>query len=137
MERKQVTMLKLIALFKFRPGMSREEGIEYYENRHVPLILELFPDSFVDYRRNYLEGSDLIVPEHVETAPPPPGIDMMTELWFETRDKFDAMIAAMGDPQVGGRVAADEENFLDRTSMTMFLVDERRTERVPAPAREG
>jgi hypothetical protein len=34
---------------------------------------------------------------------------------------------ATADPAVGDRIKRDEENFLDRTSMTMFLVDERIT----------
>lgn len=120
-------MIKLVALFKFKPGLAREEGIAYYEERHVPLILELFPDHFVDYRRNYFMLDQLVVPDHVDAAPPPPISDMMTELWFESRKRYEAMIAAMGDPAIGDRVAADEANFLDRASMTMFLVDERRT----------
>jgi uncharacterized protein (TIGR02118 family) len=120
-------MIKLVALFKFKPGLAREDGIAYYEERHVPLILDLFPDHFVDYRRNYFMLDQLVVPDHVDAPPPPPTSDMMTELWFKSREQYEAMIAAMGDPAIGGRVAADEANFLDRASMTMFLVDERRT----------
>lgn len=127
-------MVKLVALFKFKPGLSRAEAIDYYENRHVPLILKLFPDHFVDYRRNYFEP-DLLVPGHVSTPPPPRDSDMMTELWFESRERFDAMISAMGDPAIGDRVAADEANFLDRTSMTMFLVSEHRTPGLASPER--
>lgn len=127
-------MIKLVALFKFKPGLSRKDGIDYYENRHVPMILELFPDHFIDYRRNYFELDRLVVPEHVDAPPPPPASDMMTELWFESQERYDAMIAAMGDPAIGARVAADEANFLDRSSLTMFLVDERRTP--PRPSLE-
>lgn len=120
-------MIKLVALFRFRRDLTREAGIDYYEHHHVPLILELFPRNFVDYRRNYFILDQLVVPDHVEMAPPPPSSDMMTELWFEDHAHYEAMITAMGDPRIGGRVAADEANFLDRASMTMFLVDERRT----------
>ena len=121
-------MIKLVALFKFKQGMSREEGIEYYETRHVPLICEVLPKFFNDYRRSYIIPDSMFFPDHMEgTPPPPPAFDMMTELWIESQEKYDEMVAAMADPQIGDRVAHDEANFLDRKSMTMFLVDERRT----------
>lgn len=121
-------MIKLVACFRFKPGMSREDGIRYYETRHVPLINEVLPLHFADYRRNYNVPNSMFFPEHMEGAPPPPpGFDMMTELWMEDQAQYDAMTAAMADPAVGPRVAADEANFLDRSSMMMFLVDERRS----------
>ncbi len=121
-------MLKMVALFRFKPGLSREDGIRYYETRHVPLICELLPGFFLDYRRSYLEPGSNFFPDHIEGAAPAlPAFDVMTELWMESRAKFDEMGAKMGDAEIGRRVAEDEANFLDRSSMVMFLVDERRT----------
>ena len=121
-------MIKLVALFRFKPGMSREDAIEYYERRHVPLIGEVLPGFFTDYRRSYIIPDSMFFPDHMEgTPPPPPAFDMMTEIWFESREKYDEMASVMADPEIGERVARDEANFLDRRSMTMFLVDERRT----------
>lgn len=34
-------MVKMVAMFRFKPGLTREEGIQYYETRHVPLIWKL------------------------------------------------------------------------------------------------
>ena len=121
-------MLKMVALFRFKPGLAREEGISYYETRHVPLICELLPGFFLDYRRSYPEPEAMFFPDHIEGAPPaPPSFDVITELWLESRAKFDEMGARMADPLLGARVAEDEARFLDRSSMVMFLVDERRT----------
>ncbi len=121
-------MLKMVALFRFKPGMSRADGIRYYETRHVPLICELFPGFFLDYRRSYPEPGTMFFPDHMEgVAPPPPLFDVMTELWMESRERYDEMGAMMADPAIGSRVAADEAEFFDRSSMVMFLVDERRT----------
>jgi hypothetical protein len=120
--------VKLVALFRFRPGMTREEGIEYYETKHVPLICELMPGVFADYRRSFVLPNSMVFPEHMEGAPPsPPEFDLITELWFSSREHYDRMITVMADPAVGERVARDEANFLDRSSMIMFLVDERIT----------
>ncbi len=121
-------MLKMVALFRFKPGLGRDEGMRYYETRHVPLICELLPGFFLDYRRNYAEPDAMFFPDHIDGAPPAaPAFDVITELWFESRAKFDEMGARMADPALGARVAEDEAQFLDRTSMVMFLVDERRT----------
>ena len=121
-------MLKMVALFRFKPGMTREEGITYYETRHVPLINEVLPNFFRDYRRSFVVPDSLFFPEHMEGAPPPaPQFDVMTELWFDSMEQYEAMGKAMADPAIGERVAQDEANFLDRQSMTMFMVDERRS----------
>jgi len=121
-------MLKMVALFRFKPGLSREEGIRYYETRHVPLICELLPGFFLDYRRSYPQPGTMFFPDHMEGAPPPPPpFDVMTELWMESRDKYEEMGAKMADPAIGSRVAEDEAQFFDRSSMVMFLVEERRT----------
>ena len=120
-------MLKMVALFRFKPGLSREEGMRYYETRHVPLICELLPGIFTEYRRSYTEPGTMFFPAHMEGAPPsPPPFDIMTELWME-REKYDEMNAKMADPDLGCRVAEDEAQCLDRSAMVMFLVDERQT----------
>lgn len=121
-------MLKMVALFKFKAGMTRPEGIEYYETRHVPLINEVLPHYFRDYRRSYPIPDSMFFPDHMEGTPPsPPPFDVMTELWFDSRAEYDALSVAMADPAIGPRIAADEANFFDRSSMVMFLVDERRS----------
>ncbi len=121
-------MLKMVALFRFKPGLSREDGIRYYETRHVPLICELLPGFFLDYRRSYPDQGPMFFPDHMAgTPPPPPPFDVMTELWMESRQKYEEMGARMADPEIGRRVAEDEAQFFDRSSMVMFLVDERRT----------
>jgi hypothetical protein len=64
---------------------------------------------------------------YADVAPPPPVFDVITEIWFTSMEKYREMHAATADPAVDDRIKRDEENFLDRTSMTMFLVDERIT----------
>lgn len=120
-------MVKLVALFRFKPGMPREEAIAYYEERHVPLANELLAGLLVDYRRNYPLPDRPVAPDHIEATAPDPGFDVVTELWFENESGFQEMLARFAIPEVGSRLAADESNFLDRESMTMFLVDERRS----------
>ena len=55
-----------------------------------------------------------------------PDFDVVTELWFADRAADEAMLAAHARPEVGGAIAADEENFLDRSKTRFFVVEERR-----------
>lgn len=99
--------------------MSREEFIDYYETRHVPLILRLLP-QITEYRRNYVQlqlsatqgkGSD--------------AIDVVTEAWFEDKRAFDEFRIAAATPAIQQLISQDEKNFVDSGSLRMFVVEER------------
>ena len=118
-------MVKLISLMNRKPGMSMADFIEYYEKRHVPLILRLLPFAN-DYRRNYaLEGSPY-QPAHMASGRPADrAFDVMTELTFASMAMFSNMVDALSDPEIGKFIAEDEANFLDRATMRSYLVEER------------
>jgi len=112
-------MFKVIALLSRKPGSSREAFIEYYENRHVPLIRSLFP-YIADYRRNYVNLDGAII----EAGTAAPDFDTVTELWFRSRADYEAMLTAHATTDAGPRIAADEANFMDRTKTRFFIVEE-------------
>ena len=116
-------MIKSIALLRRRADLGREAFIDYYERRHAPLILSLLP-GIVDYRRNFAAFDGAFVNEGAA----PFDFDVVTELWFADQAAYDAAIAVATAPDVAARIAADEENFLDRTGTRMFVVEERRSE---------
>ncbi len=99
--------------------MSRDEFIRHYETSHVPLALRLFP-TIARYQRNYVDLKGAIIA--LETAPP--DFDSITELWFETRADYEAMLAANADPDIGRQIARDEDMFLDRGKTRFFVVEE-------------
>lgn len=112
-------MYKSIALLKCKPGLSREAFIKYYETRHVPLIRSLLP-QICGYRRNFIhpEGA------YINEAAAERDFDVITEIWFADQAAYEAAMVLSAQPEIGGRIAADEENFLDRTHTRMFVVDE-------------
>ena len=111
---------KVMALLGKKPGLSKAEFIDHYENRHVPLIKSMF-DGIVEYRRSYVDLTGAILSDGVA----PPDFDVVTELWFKDRAGYEAMLAGPGNPEVAKRVADDEEYFLDRSKTRFFVVDER------------
>lgn len=119
-------MIKSIALLRRRADLSREAFIAYYEQQHAPLILSLMP-GIVDYRRNFATFDGAFVNDGAA----PFDFDVVTELWFADQAAYDAAIAAATAPDVAARIAADEENFLDRAGTRMFVVEERRSAVAP------
>jgi hypothetical protein len=48
-------MFKVIMLIKKRPDISRDEFIDYYDNRHVPFMQNLLSVGAAVHRRNRSE----------------------------------------------------------------------------------
>lgn len=119
-------MLKCVALLKAKAGLSRDQFIQYYENRHAPLILELMPEV-IDYRRNFFETDGAF------EFGAPRDFDVVTELWFEDRAAYDRFVAQTTSPDIARQIAEDEENVFDRTATRMYIVEERSSfSRAPA-----
>ncbi|SCW38535.1 EthD domain-containing protein [Sphingobium faniae] len=115
--------MKIVCLMRRKASLSHQQFKDYYENNHAHLAVELLP-FFSEYRRNYLIKDEAYKPDHLDDVPPAPDYDVVTEISFASRDDYQRMVDALADPEIGGRIAADEENFLDRSAMVMFFVDE-------------
>ena len=97
-----------------------QEFIDYYENKHVPLICSLAPVPTV-YKRRYLIG------ERLTAEGGAVDFDVMTELVFTDRNAFDGWMATLAKPGAGARVVADEEKFLNRARTRAYVIEERVT----------
>jgi len=105
-------MIKAVSLIKRKPGISREEFKEHYEEVHVPLALQHFP--FMRYVRNYV-----IIPPGVEE----PDFDCITEVWFADMEACQAAAEFSVSPEYKV-ISDDEEKFMDRDRIVAFLVEE-------------
>jgi uncharacterized protein (TIGR02118 family) len=112
-------MIKLMLLISRKPGMSREKFIEYYETRHIPLVQELLP-PLPYYRRSYPRFE----PQLTGGMEPPPDFDVITEIAFPSREAALGWFKQWNSPEVRARIVPDEENFVVRESIRMFVVDE-------------
>jgi uncharacterized protein (TIGR02118 family) len=117
---KETSMIKAIVLDRRKPGMSLKEFREYYETVHAPLYLSLIP-KIATYRRNYLtpvQSADDMENWNFSTQ----HYDCMVEMtWHSQADYEEAMAFLLSDAATP--LAEDEENFLDRSSMTVFMAD--------------
>ena len=116
-------MIKLVSLIAKKPGITREQFIEHYEKNHSPMSVRLMP-QIAKYVRNYPTAKDNLHyagMQHVRTVP----YDCITEHWFKDRADYDDMMHQFTtNPEKYKAFAEDEERFLDKTKMVMFLVEE-------------
>lgn len=98
--------LKTIGFMPRRADITRDAFRSYYETRHAPLAVPLFP--FRRYRRNHL------VDTSVE-----PGFDCISEFWVGSL----AEIGSLMEGAVGETMRTDERNFLDQPRILAVQAD--------------
>jgi EthD domain len=113
-----IDMLKVLAFLTKRKGLGTGELIDYYENHHVPLVLSLVSATPSVYKRNYLVRGDEFNRENEALD-----FDVITELVFSDRAGFVKWIEELSVDEI----AADEEQFLDRSRTRAYVIEERVT----------
>ena len=112
-------MFKQVCLLTRRPGMSMEEFKDYYENSHAPLLATMMPQArryvrrFVQPEGNPLAGST-----------PPVPFDCLMELWWDSREEFEACMASLGEGDAFEKIYEDEEKIFASHDNPVFSVEE-------------
>jgi hypothetical protein len=109
-------MFKVLAFLAKREGIETRAFIDYYENKHVPLICSLAPTPIV-YKRRY-------VIEKLTNEGGAIDFDVVTELGFPDRAAYLAWMAKLSAPGAGERVSTDEAKFLDRSRTRAHVIEE-------------
>ncbi len=120
-------MIKLVLMLRKKPGTTREQFVDYYENRHVPLIKSYVGQYMHDYKRNYIDWSSPIsaamLPQH-RHEDGEPGFDVVTEIWIRDEATMAAMFARAQEPGIAEAIYQDELNCFDKTASKRFQVQE-------------
>ena len=106
-------MAKLVVLTKRKPGLSREDFREHYEEVHKPLALKFFK-NFRRYVRNYI----IPAPGREE-----PEFDCITEIWYDSVEAANADMR-LWKSEAGEIVSDDNESFQDTSRSRFWLVEE-------------
>ena len=109
-------MFKVLAFLSKRKGIETRAFIDYYEQKHVPLICSLAPTPIV-YKRRY-------VLERLTNEGGAIDFDVVTELGFDDRADYLAWMAKLSAPGARERVSVDEAKFLDRSRTRAYVVKE-------------
>jgi len=122
-------MFKVMWLMKRKEGTSMQELIDYYENKHSVLGANLFRENNfrpVKYARRYLHPMPHPMPEQAERSEPE--YDVAMEMWFNSRADFDRMLEFSMPEEVADMIIADENRFLNRARVAVFILEEHETE---------
>ncbi len=112
-------MFKQVCLLTRRPGMSMDAFKHYYETAHAPLLAGMMPRArryvrrFVQPEINPMMGEAYSVP-----------FDCLMELWWDSREAFEAAMAALGEGDAFQRIHADEEKIFASHDNPVFSVEE-------------
>ena len=119
-------MIKLIFMFKRKPGLTHEQFRQHYENSHVPLVHKYLSHLFVDYRRSYVTGALGHDSQLDRTRPTDRdiGFDAITELWFADETAIQEMNRITSDEAVGRLFYEDELKFFDRAACRIVTCEE-------------
>ncbi len=112
-------MVKMVAFFKRKPGMSIEDFQSYWRTTHADIVVKL-PGI-----RRYVQSHTILSGYRKGE----PIYDGMAELWF---DNTDAMRAQAGTPEFAA-VRADEPNFMDVASQGSIITEEHVIKDGPIP----
>jgi uncharacterized protein (TIGR02118 family) len=112
-------MVKAVAFFKRRAGMTVEEFQTYWRTRHPEVVTRL---SGV---RRYVQSHTRLAAYRKEE----PVYDGIAELWF---DDTAAMHALRGTPEMVA-VQADEARFIDSSTMGLIITDDHVIKGDPIP----
>lgn len=101
-------------MLKRKGGVTREEFLKYWYDKHAPLIVKTFPEPC-----KYIQNHPLDMPWSGE-----PPFDGISEVWFEDLAAYRKFADAyMGER--GKVIHEDEKKFLDTSKMPFFVTEER------------
>ena len=104
-------MFKILLFMKRRPGMSRDEFMRYYEDRHVPLALK-YANGMTAYKRTFLQPRT-----HFETGECAElDFDVITELSFEDEETWSRTLKYLATGPMPDEIVEDEKQLFDRSS---------------------
>ena len=118
-------MIKFVMCLRRHPDMTREQFQEYWVNRHGPFFME---NAGVMRAKKYVQSLTLDTPlnEGLRSSRGMlPEYDGVAEVWFESEaDLVEAMSSPEGQ-ELSAALLKDEENFIDHSGSTAFIVRER------------
>lgn len=104
-------MIKQVVFLKKRTDLSMEEFMDYYENQHSQLSKRIgakppLPNAQRYVRRYIIPEANPLTSEMIH-----PGFDCIMEIWWNTREDFEAAMKGLGNPETLPARRADELNL--------------------------
>ena len=126
-------MFKIIMLIKKKPGISREAFMDYYDNRHVPLMHKLLSKGAAVHRRNYVipNAADIGSADNLDASGD--DYDVICEVFYEDLATAQSVMKDFEDEDIRRQTEEDEAQFQLRGSIKRYVVEVHETVFRPLP----
>ena len=127
-------MVKIIMLIKRRPDLTREEFMDYYDNKHVPLMHKILSRGAAIHRRNFVipNVADIGAADNIDSSAANE-YDVICEVFYEDRETAESVMRDFEDPEIRRLCEEDEAKFQLRGSIKRYIVDVHETVFRPIP----
>jgi EthD domain len=117
-------MIKQIVFLKKRDDLTMEQFMEYYENQHSQLSKRIgakppLPNAQRYVRRYLTLEKNPLTGEMIH-----PGYDCIMEIWWNTREDFEAAMKGLGNAEHLQARLADERKLFATNSNPVCTVEE-------------
>lgn len=116
-------MFKQVCFFKKRPDMTMQEFMDYYENQHSQLGNRIgkpiLPKAHRYVRRYITVEKNPVTGEMID-----PGYDCIMEIWWESREDFEASMRVVSSPDRLPHTIEDEKKLFASHSNPVCSVEE-------------
>jgi hypothetical protein len=117
-------MIKQVVFLKRRHDMTMEQFMNYYENQHSQLSKRIgakppLPNAQRYVRRYITPEKNPLTGEVIH-----PGYDCIMEIWWNTREDFEAAMKGLGSPEHLPARLADELKVFATNSNPVCTVEE-------------
>jgi uncharacterized protein (TIGR02118 family) len=118
-------MIKLVFCVKKRKDISTDEFYDYWLNQHGPLVkskAELL--QITRYVQSHTQKPELGEAVSAARGMKQPGFDGIAELWFDSMESLEALLATDAAREASAALAEDEARFIDMEGSTIFYTEE-------------
>ena len=117
-------MIKQVVFLKKRADMTMEEFMGYYENQHSQLSKRMgakpaLPNAQRYVRRYITPEKNPLTGEVIH-----PGYDCIMEIWWNSREDFEAAMQGLGNPEFLQTRLEDERRLFVSNSNPVCTVEE-------------
>lgn len=106
---KEPLLVQCVRLSHQKRRTRNARVIDYYEGKHIPLILSLAAAPLIYKRRYLVRDQELTKNGNLVDY------DVMTELGFADQEEFASWMGKLSAPGIAEQIAEDEGRFLDRS----------------------
>jgi hypothetical protein len=117
-------MIKQVVFLRKRPELSMEEFMDYYETQHTQLSKRMgakpaLPNAQRYVRRYLKREKNPLTGEIID-----PGYDCIMEIWWNTREDFEAAMRGLSNPEFLQARLEDERKLFATNSNPVCTVEE-------------